>query len=319
MNNLDKKHLCLIIDGEPAFLRTKVEETYKSWGFARKNVHESNVWAGQTSGLSLFGERTITHLNLEDKKDMKNFVSIITSKDYKNVFSNEFWIGNGVIITCSTSQGAKKIQDLVEKFGGKVFKKESVDNRKNELLDTLNLNNDAKKLVDYFVGEDYSLLLSFNNEMSKLSKEEQYNISSDKILTYFPPTPGSIPPWSFITPLMEGQTTEAENQFSRIIKNTHILVPMLFLQRNISLLLRIAISRLDIPNSPKQLALSIGEKPYGAFWGAYNLAKRTSVRNVVLANKEVIKLENDIKGNSSVVPEIEFKATIAKLGLLLNH
>lgn len=312
-------NLCLIIDSEPSFLRSKVETVYKEWGFPRQNVKEQTFWDGPQRGFSLFGGKMMIHLNLEDKNDMKSFVNIITDRKTKVLFDDKNWFGNGVIITCSTAQGAKKIQDLVTKSGGTFLKKEDTKTRKAELLNGLNLVPESRKLVDYFVGEDYTLLLSFVNEMKKKTKEEQAKVTPDKVLTYFPPTPGSILPWEFMNPLMDGNTAKALSEFERTIKNTHVLVPMLFLQRQMSLLLRISIARLDIPNNPKALATAIGEKPYGGFWPVYNVARRTKVVNVERAAIRVVKLENSIKGNSHVDPNQEFRATIAELGMLLNH
>lgn len=312
-------NLSLIIDGESSFLQDKVAEIYKNWGYPRHNVYERTEWTGPQRGKSLFGDKTMIHLNLEDKNDMKKFVNLLSNKKSKSEFQEEDWFGNGLIITCSTAQGAKKIQDLVKKSKGTIVKKQKPEERKAELLKDLSLPSESIKLVDYHVGEDYQMLISFVNEMKKLTKDEQMKIGPDKVLTYFSPTPGSVLPWKFMNPLLDGNTIEAINQFKLTIKNTHILVPMLFLQRQISLLLKISISRIDIPNNPKHLAETIGEKPYGGFWPVYNVAKRTRIVNVEKAAMIVNQLENDIKGMGKVNPENEFIATLAQLGLLLNH
>lgn len=316
---MQSSKLAMIVDGEPSFLGNKVYEIFKSWGFDRDKVKERTTWTGAEKGTSLFGEKLMLHLNLQDKKDMKDFVKLISDKKLNEDFNKDDWYGNGLIITCSTIQGAKKIKDLVDKSSGKFYKKETSSNRKQELLKQLSLSNETEKMIDYFVGEDYQMLLSFVNEIKKLPIEEQRKISPQKALTYFPPIPGSTLPWEFMKPLFDGNTEDSIKKFDRTIKNSHILVPLVFLQRQVSMLLRVAVARIEIPNNPKKLATEIGEKPYGAFWGVYNTARRTSLSNVKYSALAVLKLENDIKGNSHVDPENEFKATLATLGLLLNH
>lgn len=311
--------LALVVDSEQAFLNDKVIEIYKKWGYKATDVSHETTWTGAPQGTTLFGDETILHLNLENNNDLKAFVSLLTNKRSKEVFTAPNWFGNGIIITVSQIKGATKVEKLVKDTGGQVFKKADAKTRKKELLSRLSLTKETTEMVNMYVGEDYQMLVSFVRELETMPTSEQKAITPDKALTYFPSTPGSTLPWEFINPLLDGNTTEAIQKFNRTIKHAHVLVPLTFLQRNISMLLRVGVSRQEIPNSPKKLAESIGEKAYGGFWGVYNVAKRTSLQNIYQANLIVAKLEGSIKGAGKVDPASLFRATIAELGLLLNH
>lgn len=311
--------LCLIIDSEEAYVKSKVIETYQKWGFQSSDVKTKTEWDGPVSGKTLFGEEMIMYLNLFDKKDMKSFVSKLDNKATKEDFKKDNWFGNGLIITVSTVQGAKKIKDLVNQSKGIVIEKEKPEKRKSELLKSLKIPNDSKKILDYYVGEDYQMLLSFVNEVGKKSEQEQKEITSDKVLTFFPAKPGSVQPWLFMNSLLDGNTSKAIQEYKRTVENTNVLVTMVFLQRQISMLYRLATARLEIPNNPKQLATAIGEKAYGGFWPVYKVAQRTSFTNARRAALLVYELENGLKGNSSIDADNQFIATLTELGFLLNH
>ena len=316
---MTKPKLCFIIDSEEAYVKSKVIETYQSWGFKSSDVKTRNEWNGPIVGQTLFGGQMIMYLNLDDKKDMKSFVNKIDNKSTKADFDKDDWFGNGLIISVSTAQGSKKIENLVKKSNGTILKKEKPEKRKQELLKSLKIPNDSKKILDYYVGEDYQMLLSFVNEVGKKSEQEQQEITSDKVLTFFPAKPGSVQPWIFMNSLLDGNTSQAIQEYKRTVENTNVLVTMVFLQRQISMLYRIATARLEIPNSPKALAEAIGEKAYGGFWPVYNVAKRTSFVNARRAALLVYELENGLKGNSSINPDSEFIATLTDLGFFLNH
>lgn len=316
---MTKPKLCMIMDSEEAYCKSKVIEVYKKWGFSSSDVKTQTEWDGPISGKTLFGGQMIMYLNLNDKRDMKAFVKKITDKKTKVDFKKDNWFGNGLIISVLTAQGSKKIENLVKASKGTIFKKEKPQKRKEELLKTLKIPNDSKKVLSYYVGEDYQMLLSFVNEVSKKPISEQENMTSDKVLTFFPAKPGSVQPWIFMNSLLDGKTSQSINEFKRTLENTNILVTMVFLQRQISMLYRIATARLEIPNSPKRLAAAIGEKAYGGFWPVYNVAKRTSYRNARQAAILVFELENDLKGNGKIIPKNEFITTLTELGFLLNR
>lgn len=308
----------LIIDPSDAFLRAKVQETFQEWGFKRTAVRELSEWQFIPKAPSLFGEKLMTHLNLTGKGDIKKFADLISLRKMQEAFSGD-WYGNGLIITASTSVGVSKIEKLVTSSGGLVVKKEKSPARKKELLSGLNLSYEVRNAVDDYSGEDYDLMLSFVGAVSKLSKEEQGELTVQDAYSYFPPIPGSVLPWEFLNSLMNGNTTKSIDQFKRTIKNTHILVPLVFVTKKMQLLYRIRLSMEDGIRGDKNIATAMGEKPS---WEITNLMR--TARNIPIRNAELIaitssKLESDLKGGSTTDGETEFIISLTKIGMLLGN
>lgn len=311
-------NICMIIDNSEAYLRTKSEEIFKEWGFDRNSVKEISNWKDTPASMSLFDERLMTILNLSNKNDLKSFSDLITNKKTKERFDNKQYWGNGLIIITTHATGIKKIEENIKKNNGSVFKKEKANKRKDELLSELSIPVDTKKFVANYAGEDYDLLLSFYNEINKLPKNEQKNISIEKAYSFFPPILGSVLPWEFLNELMNGHTGESINTFRRTIKNTHILVPMVFLQKKMALLLRYRYAMIDkIPNN--KIAEAIGEKNGPEIWSISKVAQRITPATAEQIALITTKLESDLKGGSSVDSNQQFISTLAQIGLLLNN
>ena len=314
-----KNKIALIIDSSEAYLRTKTEELFKEWGFVRSNVTEMDEWVQIQSSPSLFGELMMTHLVLTDKKDLKAFADLISSRQMKPIFDNENWYGNGIIITATTPVGTKKIEKLIQQHNGQIFKKETSKKRKDQLFKELKLNSDVQQAVDSFVGEDYELMLSFYNEVEKMSIEDRKKMTLERAFSLFPPIPGSVPPWEYLNKLLQGSTSEAISLFRRTIINTHFLVALVFLSKKTSLLLRVAFAMEDGYNTNDRIAKETGDKNGPELWSITNLARHTPNKNIIKINQIVAKLESDLKGGSAVIPEILFEEAIAKIGLLLGN
>lgn len=234
----EKVKLCLIIDPSEAFLRSKTQEIFNEWGFKRTNVKEITEWQFIPKAPSLFGDLLMTHLDLTGKGTLKTFADLISQRKMQEAFKDD-WYGNGVIITATTAQGTKKIEKLITDSGGFIVKKEKAGNRKKEMFSTLNLSQEVKSAVDSYVGEDYDLMLSFTNEVGKLTKEEQRKMTPELAFSYFPPVPGSVLPWDYLNALMNGKTSDSIDLFNRTLKNTHILVCLVFLTKKMQLMYRV--------------------------------------------------------------------------------
>lgn len=310
--------LVLVIDSSEAFLRTKTEEYFVKWGFERSNVKELTEWQFIPRAASLFGDIMMTHLDLTKKDDLKSFVKEISDKKAKESFKDN-WYGNGTIITTTTAVGTKKIETLVKDSGGTIIKKEKSNVRKKEIFSQLNLRQDVRSAVDAYVGEDYELMLSFTNEVAEMTPEEQKAITLDKVFSYFPPIPGSVPPWDFLNALMNGKTGEAIELFNRTIQHTHPLVCLLFLNKKMSLLYRIKLASQDGYNSNEAVAKAIGEKGGPELWSISKLTPKISVKSAEQIALIANQLESDIKGGSAVKPEVLFIEAITKIGILLGN
>ena len=313
-----KNKVCLIIDSSEAFLRTKTQEIYESWGFKREHIREITQWTMPAQGQSLFGSIDMTVLNLTNKNDLKQFVALFSDKNTKKLFDTPAWIGYGLIITSSTAVGTKKIENLIKKYSGVVIKKEKSQARKNELLNSLSVSTSVKNAVNQYVGEDYDLMLSFVNSVSKLPVKEQKGITLEQAFGYFPPTPGSVPPWDFITPLLAGDTVKTVKLFKRTVKNTHVLVCMTFLRRNIELAYKLCLARLDGYSNDSQIATAIDEKNGPAVWNASKLARKLNPNK---ANKILMimnETDNALKGGSSINPNSVFEFSLLRICSIIN-
>ena len=316
MSNENK--VILIIDSSEAFLRSKVQDVFVSWGFVRSNVKELTEWQFIPKAPTLFGERMMTHLDLTGKGAIKKFAELISLRKMQDAFKGD-WYGNGLIITASTSVGLSKVEKLVVSSGGRVIKKEKSVARKKEMLSGLNVSLEVKNAVDGYAGEDYDLMLSFVNAVSKLTIEEQRAITPEIAFSYFPPIPGSVPPWDYLNVLLNGNTSSSIELFKRTIKNTHILVPLVFITKKMQLLYRLRLSMEDGIKGDKNIAIAMGEKPG---WDITNLMK--TARRLPLSNVENIaiisnRLESDLKGGSHADVETEFIIVLTKIGMLLGN
>lgn len=311
--------VCLIIDPSEAFLRSKTQEIFTEWGFKRTNVKELNEWQFIPKAPSLFGDLLMTHLDLTGKGTLKAFADLISQRKMQESFKNDEWYGNGVIITATTAQGTKKIEKLVSDSGGFIIKKEKSGNRKREMFSTLNLSSEVKTAIDSYVGEDYDLMLSFTNEVGKLSKDEQRKMTPEMAFSYIPPTPGSVLPWDYINALMNGNTNESIQLFNRTLNNTHILVCLVFLTKKMQLMYRVKSAMILGFNSDKQIAEAIGEKASWELSSVVRVARRISIDKVEQIALITNKLESDIKGGSQVDPTSLFLVALTKIGILMGN
>lgn len=314
----DKVKLVMIIDPSEAFLRNKALEVFNDWNIENSQLIDIEEWTPISSEITMFGEVIIAHLDLSEKKNLKSFADLISDRKTKKLFDDNGWQGNGVIITSKTPQGSKKIENLVERTGGQVIKKEAPQKRKKQILDELNLSKNVKLVVDSFVGEDYEMLLGFSNEIKDWDKKKQLAITEEEALTMFPPKAGSVLPWEYLNLLMDGKVAESISMYERTVEHTHPLVPFTFLYKKMSLLLRVKGALMEGIWDTKEISSAIGERNGPEIWNVTKLAKKLNINQILKINKIVAQLESDLKGGSVVDDELLFRNALIHIGFILG-
>lgn len=314
------KKLLFIMNDSEAFLRDEVIRTYEKWGFKSSNVKTVETWnpALSRGSLSLFGESSMVHLDLTDKKYLKEFADLISGKTTKQLFEDD-WFAPGLIITTIHAQGAKKIENLITKSGGEVVKKAKSEEMKKLLLNRISLNAETNKFVSTYAGDNYQMLIGIVNQLEKMSKEEQTALTVDEMTTRLPTKPGSVPPWEFINPMLEGNAKSAINLYTRGIENSHVLVAMQLARTKLQLLYRLKLlSMANIWNSKEQAAL-LGERNGPNIWVTANVAKKINIQTAEYLAKLALTTEANLKGHSNAEPDLIFKNFIAAVTIAINQ
>lgn len=314
------KKLLFIMNDSEAFLRDEVIRTYEKWGFKSSNVKNVETWnpALSRGSLSLFGESSMVHLDLTDKKYLKEFADLISGKTTKQLFEDD-WFSPGLIITTIHAQGAKKIESLITKSGGEIIKKAKPEEMKKLLLDRVSLNTETHKFVSTYAGDNYQMLIGIVNQLEKMNKEEQSSLTIDEMITKLPTNPGSVPPWEFINPMLEGNAESAIDLYTRGIENSHILVTMQLARTKLQLLYRLKLlSMANVWNSKEQAAI-LGERNGPNIWITANVAKKVSIQTAEYLAKLALTTEANLKGHSNADPNLIFVNFIAAVTIAINQ
>lgn len=315
------KKLLFIMNDSEAFIHDEVVKTYKKWGFTPSTVRTVDTWnpALVRGAMSLFGDLSMVHLDLSDKNKLKGFVSLIRGKETKSMFEKENWFGPGLIITSTHAQGTKAIETLVKNSGGKVMKKEKPEVMKRKMLARMNLNDDTKAFIDSYAGEDYNMLISVANEIDKLNKEEQYQLTPEELAFRLPGKPGTVPPWEFINPMLEGNTDEAIQLFERSMTGSHVLVSMLLARKKLQLLYRLKCLQLAGIRNSKEQAQILGERNGPNIWITAKVAQRLDLKTTEFLALWALETEANLKGELNVDPILHFKVFIAATSLSIRY
>lgn len=317
---MSKKVLFIMSDSE-AYLRDEVLRISKDWGFIKSNVKTVEEWnpALVRSSVSLFGEVSMVHLDLSDGNKLKAFVSLIGDKKHKELFEGDNWFGAGLIITSTHARGTKKIEDLVKKTGGKVAKKAKPTEMKKVLLERISLNKDTEQFLDAYVGEDYQILIGIVNQLEKLEKEEQQKMTIDELIVRLPNKPGSLPPWDFIDPLLEGNADKAVKLYERAVEGSHVLVTMQLARKRLQLLYRLKVLQLSGVWKSQEQAQALGERNGPNIWITAKVAQRLDLKTTEYLAKLSLITEADLKGYSNANPHVIFKNFIAMSCLAIKY
>lgn len=309
---MSKNKIEFIMSDSEAHLRDEVLRISKDWGFSKSNVKTIEEWnpALVRGSVSLFGEVSMIHLDLSDKNKLKTFVSLISDKKTKDMFEGN-WSGPGLIITCTTAQGTKKIETLVTSSGGKVHKKAKPAEMKKALFKRLKLNESVKSFLDSYAGEDYQILIGVVNEIEKLDEKTQKEMKIEDVLVRIPSKPGSLPPWEFINPLLNANAKQAIELYERAVVGSHVLVTMKLARAKLQLLHRIKILQQAGIYKAEEQARILGERNGPNIWTVAKVAQRLSVPTTEYIAKLCVQTEANLKGYSNMDPDIIFKNFIA--------
>lgn len=312
--------LSFIMSDSKAFLRDEVLRITEEWGFNKSNVTYVEEWTPTlaSGAVSLFGDISITHLDLSDSNKLKAFVKLMRDKKTEHMFEGN-WFGEGLIITSTHARGTKKIEDSVKAAGGKVHKKAKPEEMKKKLLGRTFLSKDAKSFLDSYAGDDYQILIGVINQVESMTKEEQEKLTIDDLIVRLPSKPGSLPPWEFVNPMMEGNAKKAIELYERSVEGSHVLVTMQLARRKLQLLYRLKLLQLAGIRDSKKQAEAIGERNGPNIWITAKVAQRLDVSTTEYLAKLALHTEAGLKGHSSADPHILFKNFIAAACLSIKY
>lgn len=316
-----KTKLVFIMSDSEAYLRDEVIRLYNDWGFTSSNVKTVETWnpALVRSYVSLFGETSMIHLDLSDKKNLKTFADFISDKKHKELFEADNWYGPGLIITSTQAIGAKKIETLVTKSNGKVIKKAKPAEMIKLLLNKIHLNNEAKEFLKMYAGDDYQILIPIVNQLEKMPKEEQSLMKTEDLLVRLPGKPGAVPPWEFVNPMLEGNAKDAVSLYERAMEGSHVLVAMLMARNKLQLLYRLKTLQLaGVWKSDKQAEI-LGERNGPNIWITSKAAQKVSLETAEYLSMLSFITEANLKGYLNAETDIIFKNYIAAVCLSIKY
>lgn len=288
--------LILMIDESTSYLDKKVKEKYLEWGYVQSDMTYTTEWKNGIANKQSFFGQNFVHLDLSDKKDLKAFVELIDNRKKNNLFKDNDWYYDGVIITTTHQQGSSKVVKLVKEFSGDVLEKRKADVVKKELLQELKINKELTGLISDYVGDDYELLLGVINNMKSVTKEEKDNLTFETIYSFLPSKPGSIPPWNFLNEVFNQNINNAVYMLKRTLENTHYLVIITLLKSKMNLLYQYTLlSTLGYKtNNEKAKALQL-KNSY--VFIDFQKIKKLDLSVAEYLCKLIVKAEEDLKGN----------------------
>ena len=304
-----------------AYLRDEVLRISQEWGFNKSNVKTVEEWnpALVRGSVSLFGDVSMIHLDLSDKNKLKDFAGLLGVKKNEHLFEGENWFGAGLIITSIHAQGAKKVETLVTKAGGSIQKKAKPEEMKKLLMKRVSLNKDTSEFLNAYVGDDFQIMIGIVNQLETLDKKTQENMSIDDLIVRLPSKPGSLPPWDFINPLLEGNAKEAIDLYERAVEGSHVLVTMQLSRKKLQLLYRLKMLQLAGIWNSKEQAEILGERNGPNIWITSKTAQNIDMKTAEYLAKLALVTEADLKGYSNANPDIIFKNFIAMSCLAIKY
>lgn len=227
--------LAFIVDDSQQYLSNQVKEIMESWEFQNSEYKTVFEWKPGIANVSLlFGKTKAIHLDLSDTNNLNKFVDFIKDDEKnKKTLDNSNWYGVGLIITTTKAKGIKKIEQLITKNKGLFIKKRKPEELKEEILASLKINNKLKQFLSDYAGNDYDLLLNCSNSLKKIPEDELKNKTIEDLFIFLPVKKGAVPPWEFVSPMIQCNTPLALDKLRRILENSHSLLVMTFLKRKI--------------------------------------------------------------------------------------
>ena len=155
-----------------------------------------------------------------------------------------------------------------------------------------------KEFIKYYVGENVEDLLIIRNSLKNI--ENTKNLTIEELYSYLPNKMGEVPPWNLIKYVLEGNIKKMEEEFQRVIVNTHPLVIIKLIKNKVNDL--IVYRNLNGNKIKEQEILGIlgYTNPY-----RLNEIKRCKCKNLDKLLKTFYEYEYKLKDGSSFLPNIE--------------
>lgn len=312
--------LTFVMSDSEAFLRDEVLRISQEWGYNKSNITNVEEWNPTlaSGAVSLFGDVSITHLDLSDNNKLKAFVKLMTDKKTKHMFEDN-WYGEGLIITSTYARGTKRIEDAVKKLGGNIQKKAKPAEMKKTLMSRVSLNKDTREFLNAYAGDDYQILIGIVNQISELTKDEQKKLTVDEVIVRLPSKPGSLPPWEFVNPMMEGNAKKAIELYERSVEGSHVLVTMQLSRKKLQLLYRLKLLQMAGMYKSQDQAKVVGERNGPNIWITAKVAQKLDVATTEYLAKLALHTEAGLKGHSNADPHLLFKNFIAAACLSIKY
>lgn len=293
--------LAIIISDSEPFLKNSLVDIYKSWGYNSNDLIETSEWkTGLSSVTTLFGTPFV-HLNLTNKNHLNSFKKIFTDKSTKKEFE-DVWFGNGVIITTSDLKSSSKLIKNVELHNGIVIKPTDTSKIDDEIK-SLPINNELKSFIFDFARDNVDKKIQILNTIENLSTDVINNLTIEDLYSYFPKTPGSIPPWEVSNFLFKGNTTETLKNLDLYFKTEHPLILVSIIKNKLRLFYKYKfyenMGYKGLDNIATQIGLK-GNQKYQLL--DFVNGKQVSIDNVIYLNELLLTLENALKGGVSRLP-----------------
>lgn len=284
--------LYTIVNKSDVYILDKVKEVYTSWGYTPNQMLVYTQWkSGLASQNNMFSSNFVK-LDLTRDSDRTAFKELVDNNKRTNLF-NENWFGNGVIIVCNSAPG-KWLRTFTEQFGGVYDSEISVE----DILDEIDLSKENKEFIKYYVGENVEDLLIIRNSLKNI--ENTKNLTIEELYSYLPNKMGEVPPWNLIKYVLEGNIKKMEEEFQRVIVNTHPLVIIKLIKNKVNDL--IVYRNLNSNKIREQEILDIL-----GYTNSYRLneIKRCKCKNLDKLLKTFYEYEYKLKDGSSFLPDIK--------------
>ena len=218
--------LYTIVNKSDVYILDKIKEVYTSWGYTPEQMLVYTQWkSGLASQNNMFSSNFVK-LDLTRDSDRTAFKELVDNNKRTHLF-NENWFGNGVIIVCSSAPG-KWLKTFTESFDGTYDGEIDIE----EIYSELKLSKENKEFIKYYVGENIEDLIIIKNSLKNIENSEW--LSTEELYSYLPNKMGSVPPWDLIKNILNGDIKKMEQEFQRVIVNTHPLVLVKLIKNKIN-------------------------------------------------------------------------------------
>ena len=293
--------LFLLINPNESFLEDKVVEILdNNFNTTLSKCRKIDTWnVGISKENNLFLEPEVIVLNLTDKNKLKQFTELVDNKKVTE-FNDNSWIGAGVIIYTTHTQGAKKIETLCKKYNGNIQLKQTSQEHKLAILNELGFTQQQKDFLSNYVGEDFTLLLNIKKGVKNKTVEEIQDLSLYDLYLFLPQKPGSVPPWEVVELVLQCKKSEAIKRLTRVLEHTHPLVIMVFLKQKIDLLYKVTTLRLTGISDKDSIVRILNLKNAYSLISINKMMRKPNYETTEYLLKLVAISEQELKGSQNI-------------------